>query len=53
MEPEGVVVVTPVFDDVSGVVQIDEPFEVEALVAHLAIEGFDDAKIPNFLCCLL
>ena len=34
MVPAGVDVVAPVFDDVSGVVQVDEPFEVEALVAQ-------------------
>ena len=48
MRPEGVVVVTPVFDDASGVVQVHEPFQVQALIAHLAIEGFDDAVLCGF-----
>ena len=48
MGPEGVVIVTPTFDDVSGVMQVDEPFEIEAFVAHLAVEGFDDAILCGF-----
>jgi hypothetical protein len=36
---------SPVFDDVLGVVQVHKPFEVEALIAHLTIEGFDDVVL--------
>ena len=45
MGPEGVVVVAPVLDDVPGVVRVHEPFEVQALVAHLAVEGLDNAVV--------
>ena len=48
MGPEGVVVVAPVLDDVPGVVQVHEPFEVQALVAHLAVGGLDNAVLGGF-----
>lgn len=43
MWPECVVVASPVLDCVSGVVQVREPFQIQALITHLTVEGLDDA----------
>ena len=48
MWPHEIVIVAPVFDHGSGLVQTGKPFGVQALVSQFAIERFDVAVLRGF-----